>query len=57
MQSIAEPSRSKLHTFESQQLANTAWACANMSFHDTPLLEAIASAAILNLKNWQTQDL
>jgi len=57
MNAIAASARSSRAAFEPQQLANTAWACANMVYCDEPLLDSLASAALRKLTEYQTQDL
>jgi hypothetical protein len=46
MTAISAQAVPRISEFYGQSFANLAWACAAGSFYDTPLLNALSSAAI-----------
>mmetsp|Transcript_9950 Transcript_9950/g.31599 ORF Transcript_9950/g.31599 Transcript_9950/m.31599 type:complete len:370 (+) Transcript_9950:519-1628(+) len=57
MQSISAQSLASIRDFGPQEIANTAWACAQLMFFDAPLLHAPSRAAIAPLKGGCVQNI
>mmetsp|Transcript_7086 Transcript_7086/g.24902 ORF Transcript_7086/g.24902 Transcript_7086/m.24902 type:complete len:294 (-) Transcript_7086:58-939(-) len=54
---IAQDAPRKVHTFNAQELANTAWAFSTLGFEAPTLFEAIAAESVKKIKAFTSQNL
>ena len=54
---LEQKARENMRLFTPQQLSNSAWACATLSYNSMPLLRSIESQALLKLDKFNSQDL
>jgi len=56
LDALAEWTLVKITTFNSQELANTAWACAKLTYLNEALLKSIADSCLQEIGNFNPQD-